>query len=356
MKVVFLLFAAMVGSTVATAAIRWRQILEQPEHWYASTEARTIAANVLLFQTQSGGWPKNVEMTQAPSVEFLANREPDERSATIDNGATHTQLAFLARVITTKSDAQLVSAFNRGFDYLLAAQYPNGGWPQFFPLRQGYYTHITFNDDAMVSVLRLLKSASEGRPPYSFVDSDRRARAAAAVQRGIDCILHCQIVVNGKKTAWCAQHDETTFAPAPARKYEHVSLSGYESVGIVRFLMSLDRPAPAVIDAIESAVQWFRDATLTGIRIERKPAPELHLGFDPVVVRDPSAPPLWARFYEIGTNRPIFGGRDSVIHYSLAEVEAERRGGYRWYLDSPHELLAKEYPRWKKQVGRQAKG
>jgi len=354
MKLASLVFIAVfTGCTIGFSEVPWRQILDQPESWYASAEAHHAAENVLLYQTPSGGWPKNVDMTNPPPPEFLANQQADERAATIDNGATHTQLAFLARVISAGTDARLLEAFNRGFDYLLAAQYANGGWPQFFPLRAGYYTHITFNDDAMASVLRLLKDASEAKRPYAFVDTARRARAAAAVARGVDCILRCQIVVNGKRTVWCAQHDEHTLAPAPARKYEHVSLSGYESVGIVRFLMSLDHPSPAVIDAIEAAVQWFNDAKLMGIRIERKPAPELHLRFDPIVVKDPSAPPLWARFYEIGTNRPIFSGRDSVVRYALAEVEPERRGGYRWYVDTPGDLLNKDYPRWKKRLSRE---
>ena len=40
-------------------------------------------------------------------------------------------------------------------DYLLAAQYPNGGWPQRFPLKSefshhglpDYTSYLTFNDD-----------------------------------------------------------------------------------------------------------------------------------------------------------------------------------------------------------------
>ena len=48
-------------------------------------------------------------------------------------------------------------------------------------------------------------------------------------------------MVNGRRTVWCAQHDETTLRPAGARTYEHASLSGYESVGIVRFLMGIER-------------------------------------------------------------------------------------------------------------------
>jgi PelA/Pel-15E family pectate lyase len=64
------------------------------------------------------------------------------------------------------------------------------------------------------------------------------------------------------------------------------------------------------------------------------------------VVKDPGAPPLWARFYEIGTNRPIFSGRDGVVKYNLSEIEAERATGYRWYVDQPARLLTEEYPRW----------
>ncbi len=138
------------------------------------------------------------------------------------------------------------------------------------------------------------------------MDEARRARAESAVRKGIDCILKCQIAVNGKRAAWCQQHDEKTFAPAPARAYERPSLASMESLGIVRFLMGIDRPGPEVIQAIQAAVTWFDAAKLTGIRYEEKRGESAEGGHDRVVVADPAAPPLWARFYEIGTNRPIF--------------------------------------------------
>ena len=69
---------------------------------------------------------------------------------------------------------------------------------------------------------------------------------------------------------------------------------------------------------------------------------------DRVVVQDPAAPPLWARFYEIGTDRPVFEGRDQVVRYSVAEIEPERRNGYRWYTDEPSKLLNEDYPAWRK--------
>jgi len=156
------------------------------------------------------------------------------------------------------------------------------------------------------------------------------------------------VVVAGKPTVWCAQYDEKTLAPAMARKYELVSLSGSESVGIVRFLMGIEHPSPEVVRAVEGAVEWFNASKITGIRIDHKPEPGSPKGWDSVVVEDASAPPLWARFYEIGSNRPMFSGRDSVKKYSLAEIEYERRNGYRWYVDRPAKLISDDYPLWKR--------
>ncbi len=338
------LVLALLPAVSGQGAVRWREILNQPAAWYASAEAREVAANVLLYQTGSGGWPKNHDMTRPPRPADFTGE--DVTAPTIDNGATYTQLRLLARVNAAHADARLQEAIRRGLDYLFAAQYANGGWPQFYPLLPGYYTHITFNDDAMVGVLALLQDVSRGITPYDWLDGATRARAGAAVGKGVACILRCQIVVNGVKTAWCAQHDENTFEPVPARTYEHESLSGFESVGIVRFLMSLEPPSPEVVAAVKAAVAWFEQVKLTGIRVVLVPAPGLPHGADRQLVTDPGAPPLWARFYEIGTNRPIFSGRDAVIRYRMDEIEPERRAGYRWYIDDPRPLLEHDYPAW----------
>jgi pectinesterase len=328
------------------AAVRWADCLRQPAEWYASAEARALADNLLLYQFPEGGWAKNRDMTLPPEAHRDSREAPEP---TIDNDTTTTQLEFLARVISAGGDEPaLKEALVRGIDYLFAAQYENGGWPQFYPLIPGYYTHITFNDDAMVNVLNVLRDVALGREPFAMIDGGRRARAARAVEKGIDCILRCQIEVDGVKTVWCAQHDEVTFAPAPARKFEPVSLSGWESVGIVEFLMGEESPTPEVVAAVHAAVVWFKQARLHGIREDHPPNPEMRHGFDRVVVKDPDAPPLWARFYEIGTNRPIYTGRDAVVRYNLAEVEPERRGGYRWHLDEPLDLIEKKYPKWAK--------
>ena len=80
-------------------------------------------------------------------------------------------------------------------------------------------------------------------------------------------------------------------------------------------------------------------------------ADESRRPIDRVVVSDPSAGPLWARFYEIGTNRPMFVGRDGIVHDHLADIERERRLGYAWLGDWPRKLLDEDYPEWRKKWG-----
>jgi PelA/Pel-15E family pectate lyase len=64
------------------------------------------------------------------------------------------------------------------------------------------------------------------------------------------------------------------------------------------------------------------------------------------VVEDKSAPPIWARFYELKTHKPLFSNRKSELLYSMAEVDRERRA-YGWYTDQPQTVLD-QYPAWQK--------
>jgi len=335
----------LVTAALASAAVHWSDINDQPAEWYGGSEARAVAASILQYQTQSGGWPKNIDMTQPPTAEFFANHQEDHRAPTIDNGATTTQMNFLARVFSATGDTSSRTAVERGLDYLLAAQYPSGGWPQFFPLIKGYYTHITYNDNAMVNALTVLRQTATGQPPYAFVDAERRARAASSVEKGIACILRTQVKQNDQLTVWCAQHDETTFAPAWARNFEPPTLTAMESVGIIKFLMGVENPSPDIIAAVAGAVKWLESAKIFGLRIDDTPGADGKK--DRHAVADPVAPALWARFYELGTNRPVFMGRDKVVHYDYNEIERERRTGYGYLGDWPARLLAKDYPRWR---------
>src|SRR5207237_1784264 len=113
-------------------------------------------------------------------------------------------------------------------------------------------------------------------------------------------------------------------------------------------LMQIDKPSPRVRRSIDAAAAWFAASKITGIRVERRPStdPSVHKP-DRVVVADPGAPPLWARFYDIEPNRPFFCDRDGVKRWSLAEIGPERRAGYTW-LGAWGDEVAAEYAKWQK--------
>src|ERR1043166_427483 len=337
------ILAALSLVTFAAANCAWAaehpgRYLKKPDVWFSSSEAKQVVSNILSYQSELGGWPKNVDTTASPFPGEQTDLKP-----TFDNSATTDELRILARYYQATKDERCRKASEKGYDYILNAQYPTGGWPQFYPPDKQYHRYITFNDDAMVRLMLFLRE-SYTLAVYDFLDKTRKARAREEFAKGIQCILKCQIKVGGKLTAWCAQHDEIDYRPRPGRSYELISISGGESVGIVRLLMSLERPGAEVIQAVEGAVAWFEAAKLRGIRVvtvEDKNSPK---GTDKRVIEDASAPPIWARFYEIGTNLPIFCDRDGVPKRKLSDIGYERRNGYSWLTYAPAALLEKDYP------------
>ena len=288
------------------------EFLKKPDEWFAGEEARRLAEIVCSFQTTTGGWGKGLDLqtrARLPGERFSSGASGWGYAGTFDNGATVSELRFLAR-------AGFRPLLHRGLEYVLRAQFPNGGWPQVYPLMGGYHDAITFNDTAMVNVLRLLRDVAGGRAEFAGVDADMRARSAGAVERGLACVLAAQI----HGTGWAQQHDARTLAPVAARAFEPVALASAETAGIVRFLMELDAPGPEVIAAVHGAAKWLR-------KVETASASS------------------WARFYEIGTKCPIFGERDGSVHYDVNEISKERREGYAWFSNSPAGAL-KNYAKW----------
>jgi pectate lyase len=309
------------------------ELLDKPDAWYNSEEGRTATSCVLSWQSEQGIWPKNKNTALKPNPGSRA-----KVAGTFDNKATTDELRYLARAYRATSDAACKSAFLLGLDCILKAQYTNGGWPQSFPLGKKVYPHhITFNDGAMIRVMQFLQEVATN-DVYAFVAAERRTDARQAVVRGIECIVRCQVIVAGQPTVWCAQHDAVTLAPTLARAYELPSLSGSESAGILRFLMALEKPTPAVIAAVKAGTAWFESAKIKGIRI-------VSVNGDRQVIADAAALPMWARFYDLETGRPFFCDRDGVKKSELAEISKERRNGYSWY-GGWGDAVAKAYAKW----------
>ena len=322
--------------------------------FFTTPEAVRIADNVLLYQQTTGGWPKNIympaELTADEYQKALADKDNVNQS-TIDNNATSTEIRYLSRIYLATGIEKYKDATLDGIRYLLKAQYPNGGWPQFWPRPKGYYTHITYNDNAMVNVMNLLRDVYSKKAPYTYVPDTLCQRARIAFDKGVECILNTQVKQNGKLTVWCAQHDEHTLAPAKARAYELPSLSGAESDNIVLLLMSIPDPSPRIIASVEAAVSWFKANKITGIMRKDFTNSEGKKDYRmvPCPQDDYPCPVFWARFYTLEDNRPFFCDRDGVKKYDISEIGYERRNGYSWYNNAGLKVL-KKYEQWKKQI------
>jgi pectinesterase len=341
--------------------MRWRSVATQmPSPWYGSDEAKSVAENVLTSQKEIGGWEKNQPYHLAFSDSLRSHylETKTKLGGTFDNGSTITELRFLAKVYSHFKDERYKLAFEKGLNYILMAQYPNGGWPQYFPVKDSsdevltdhtkpYSMHITYNDNAMVNIMLFLKDIFSGNQEFSSLKIDKAAKSKSkeAFDKGVECILKTQILVDNKPTVWCAQHNEVTFAPANARAYELASYSGSESLGIVLLLMDIDHPSKNIINAVNGAVKWFDKYKIEGIKLEQETDKDGKRNL--VVMEDKSAPPIWARFYDLETGKPFFCSRDGIKRNSLAEISYERRNGYAWYIYGPKEVLSK-YPEWQK--------
>ena len=288
-------------------------MIDRPAAWYASSEARHVADVIVSFQTPAGGWGKNAPRTRL--------RQPGQAYAdagytgTLDNDATVTELRFLARVIAARSGTPYRDSFDRGLRWLLTAQYPNGGWPQVWPLAGGYHDAVTFNDGATVAALGLLGDIATGRGDYGFVASDLRREAEAAHRRGLACLLKAQTALGG----WPQQADTLTLGPVGARNFEPAALASAESAQILSYLMTLPDPSTGVVRAIHAGAAWLEASALPDRR--------------------------WARFYDLQTGRPVFGDRDRTIHDDVEGLSPERRNGYAWYGTGPAKALAR-YGAW----------
>ena len=133
-----------------------------------ATRPSTVAANVLSYQSDLGGWPKNIDTTAART---RATARTSSRPST--TGRPPTNCGSSPAIYAATEDAAYRAAFDKGLDYVLAAQYPNGGWPQSHPPGTGYHRHITFNDNAMVRLMEFLREVATA-DGYAFVDADRR--------------------------------------------------------------------------------------------------------------------------------------------------------------------------------------
>jgi PelA/Pel-15E family pectate lyase len=333
----------------------YQALLDSKEYpRYKESQCVEIGDNILLMQRDNGGWSSNWDPLRIIPEEEMASHLKDKgyKDSTLDNNSSYTHTLYLAELYERSGEERFQEGALKGLNYLLEAQYDNGGWPHNFPLPPDYRRYITITDDVMIGVLSTLLKVWREASPFSFLEDSLRERVREAWERGHQCLLDLQVRVDGVPTIWAGQYHEETLEPSMGRNFELPGLISRESVSVVLYLMKEAPQSTATVQAIEYAMKWFERSQIHGLRIEQIKIEPIQYTFrvsrkDVVEIPDPEAPPIWARFYEIDTNKPFLADRDGTKVYALAELSHERRSGYGWYGTWPAVLLDEEYPRWK---------
>jgi PelA/Pel-15E family pectate lyase len=253
-----------------------------------------------------------------------------------DNNATVQEMRLLAVRYKATTNANykktFKASFNKAVGFVLNSQLPNGGWPQVYPKRGNYSDLATYNDNAMLRVIVMVRDIYEKKSPFDsdILTSDSAALLKTAFDKAVAFTLKAQIVNGGKPTAWCQQHDPSTYKPAAARAYELPSKVASESQPIVWFLMTLPDQSTTVQNAVKGAIAWFK----------RTRTPDMK--FSSGVFSSSPGASMWYRYYDVETDSFFFCDRDGIKTRVFANLSAERQTGYQWAGDYGSSILGLE--------------
>ncbi len=290
---------------VGEVYLRAHEVTGDAEYLKAAIE---VGEALAWGQLASGGWDYKLDFDATESQRWYTRRdveagdkEPGKRRnvTTLDDNTTQGALRYLMRLdqrLEQRNEA-LHGAVKYALEALLAAQYPNGAWPQRFsappdpatPVVKAHYpeswsrtypklnysSYYTFNDNTLRDTIATMFLAAE-------IYGDRRFEASAL--KAADFILLAQMPE--PQPVWAQQYNHQ-MEPAWARRFEPPSVTGGESVGVMQMLFDLwlKTGDTRYRDALRPACRWFRESRL------------------------PDGD--WARFYELHTNRPLYFVKDT---------------------------------------------
>ncbi len=254
--------------------------------------AKEAALALAWGQREAGGWDHRVDLSHFQPLPARPVRQSG--FCAFDDKITQGALAFLMKLDAVLDEPWLSDAVEKGLGFLMNSQFENGAWPQWYPLRGGYHDYFTFNDNAINDCMNVLIAAQRQYGRQEYLD---------AAMKGGDFIVLSQL--SSPQPGWAQQYSHD-LKPAWARAFEPPAVCSAVTARNINTLIDLYlyTGAEKYLAPIPRAFDWL-DASRIGGN-------------------------LWARLYEVGTNRPIYGDRDNKVHYTLAEISEERRTGYSW--------------------------
>ena len=298
--------------------------------------ARDAAHALCHCQLRSGGWDYSIQFDPDDRSEIAYRDDPEHPSkmkrnkTQLDDDTTQAAVRFLTRIDQALGfeDAEIHEAVDYALDSILAAQHPNGGWYVWWdhfpgPFNEEQYPVLparfpddwprtwpntwtgryVLNDDLMEDMLDTLLLADRIYGDARYLDAARKAG---------DFLILAQLPE--PQPAWAQQYN-VAMEPDWSRKFEPPAVSGHESQGVIAALLRLYNATDdeKYLDPIGPALDYLRRSALPDGRL--------------------------ARFYELGSNRPLYFTKD----YQLTFEDDDLPTHYGFKFDSKLDRLEARY-------------
>jgi PelA/Pel-15E family pectate lyase len=263
--------------------------------------AKKSAAALMAGQYPSGGWHYFIDFDPQGTLQWY--EEVGRRgwgfeehnhyygNCTFDDQVTTAPARFLMALYFATLEPEYKAAVLRALDFVVKAQYPNGGWPQRYPPAPDHFgkeypdytTYYTFNDGVIEGNIDLLLDA------YEKFGNEQYKEAAG---RGMDFVVMSQ--AEPPQAGWGLQYN-MQLQSAKARSFEPAALTPLQTLSCIYSLMKYykitgDRK---YLGGIADAIKWLADSTYP--EFKKTGAGNSH-----------------AMFYELTTNKAIYAHREGT--------------------------------------------
>lgn len=252
-----------------------------------------VARALAWGQSKAGGWEHLADVGHMKKGDKPVRKEG---RCSFDDDMTQGALSFLMDLDQMVDEAWLDEAIDVGLQFMVTSQFDNGGWSQWYPLIGGYHDYYTFNDGAINDCIKLMLKA------YKIYGKEEYLNSA---KRGGDFIILSQLPA--PQSGWAQQYNHD-LKPAWARTFEPPGVCSLVTANNIRTLVDLYlfTKDEKYLKPIPKAIAWLEKSKI--------------------------GDNLWARLYEVGTNKPIYGDREdgNKIHYDYAKISEYERKSYSW--------------------------
>lgn len=327
-------------ASVGTVLLQAFLVTEDPQYL---KYAEKVAGALIWGQHPSGGWHYLIDFDPMGLREWY--HEVASKcwgweeyyhyygNATFDDDVVSSVTRFLIDLYNTTLDPKYKAPLLKALDFILESQYPNGAWPQRYPIKNNYghadYTsYYTFNDAVIYGNILLLQEA------YQKLGNEKYQEAA---RRGMDFYLVSQLPL--PQAGWAQQYN-LEMEPAGARSYEPASVASGQTVQNIKDLetfykMTGDR---RYLKPIPDAINWLENS---------------------VINTEPSKNFTHAVFYQVGTNKPLYAHREGTsIQNGRYWVDHEQKnfpGHYGMVMRIEIQSIKNEFERLRSLTSEQAK-